>query len=531
MTGDPPRADADANAHADTDTDADTDTNAHADADTDAHADTGGTAPAAGRPEQRMHRTYRMYVAGTWAEAADRATLPVVEPATENVLGTVPDAHPADLDQAVAAAREAAPGWAATSWQHRAALLRELAARITERATELAVLDTRDSGNPINGMRYDLASTPAEILYYAGIAAEAKGFTAPTTPGTLAYTLRAPYGLVGRIIPFNHPFKFAAGKIAAPLAAGNCVILKPAEHTSLSALELARLADDLLPAGVLSVLTGRGERIGAALAAHPDVPRVAFTGSVPTGRRILASAAPHIKHVTLELGGKNPIIIFPDADPRAAAAAAIAAMNLARSGGQSCGSCSRLFVHDDIRGPFLDALVSGVRKLTVGDPLADETDIGPLAFAAHHERVLSYVAAGRRDGATLLTGGGRPAGRERGYFVEPAVFADVTDGMTIATEEIFGPVMCVLSWTDVDDVVARANATEYGLTANVWTRDISTAHRLTHRLDAGYVYVNGTGRRPAGTPFGGWKHSGLGKENCLEDLLSYTREKTVAVTL
>jgi betaine-aldehyde dehydrogenase len=470
-----------------------------------------------------------MYVAGTWTEAADRARLPVIEPATEDVLGTVPDAHPDDLDQAVAAAREAAPGWAATSWQQRAALLRELAARIGERAAGLAALDTRDSGNPITGMRTDLASTPAEMLYYAGIAAEAKGFTAPTTPDTLAYTLRQPYGVVGRIIPFNHPFKFAAGKIAAPLAAGNCVLLKPAEHTSLSALELARLSSDLLPHGVLSVLTGRGDRIGAALAAHPDVPRIAFTGSVPTGRRILTAAAPHIKHVTLELGGKNPIIVFPDVDPGEAAAAAITAMNLARSNGQSCGSCSRLFVHDDIRGPFLDALVSGVQALTVGDPLADETDIGPLAFAAHHERVLSYVAAGRRDGATLLTGGGRPA--RPGYFVEPTVFADVDDGMTIAREEIFGPVLAVLGWRDVDEVVARANSVEYGLTANVWTRDVSAAHRLSRLLDAGYVYVNGTGRRPAGTPFGGWKHSGLGKENCLEELLSYTREKTVAVTL
>jgi betaine-aldehyde dehydrogenase len=474
---------------------------------------------------------HQMFLAGTWTAAADKACLPVVEPATEDVIGTVPDAHPDDLDSAVAAAREAAPAWAATSWQHRAAALRELAARITERSAELALLDSRDSGNPITGMRVDLAGTPAEILYYAGIAAEAKGFTAPTTPDILAYTLRQPYGLVARIIPFNHPFKFAAGKIAAPLAAGNCVILKPAEHTSLSALELARLAEDLLPAGVLSVLTGRGEGIGAALAGHPGVPRIAFTGSVPTGRRILAAAAPHIKHVTLELGGKNPIIICPDVDPRTAAKAAITAMNLARSNGQSCGSCSRLFVHDDIREPFLDALVSGVRDLKVGDPLADETDIGPLAFAAHHERVLSYVAAGRREGATLLTGGGRPASRDRGYFVEPTVFAGVADGMTIAKEEIFGPVLAVLGWRDVDDVVARANSTEYGLTANVWTRDVGAAHGLSRRLDAGYVYVNGTGRRPAGTPFGGWKHSGLGKENCLEELLSYTREKTVAVTL
>jgi betaine-aldehyde dehydrogenase len=472
-----------------------------------------------------------MYLAGTWTEAADGANLPVIDPATENALGTIPDAHADDLERAVAAAEEAAPAWGATSWQHRAGLLRELAARIAERAADLAALDSHDSGNPISGMRHDLVSTPAELLYYAGIAAEAKGFTSPTGSDTFAYTIRQPYGVVARIIPFNHPFKFAAGKIAAPLAAGNCVILKPAEQTSLSALELARLTEDLLPPGVLSILTGQGGRIGAALAGHARVPRVAFTGSVPTGREILRTAAAHIKHVTLELGGKNPIIVFPDVDPQVAARAAITAMNLARSNGQSCGSCSRLFVHDDILGPFLDALVAGVQELKVGDPLADDTDIGPLAFAAHHDRVLSYIEAGRRDGATLLTGGGRPAGRTCGYFVEPTVFGDVTDDMTIAQEEIFGPVMAVLRWRDIADVITRANSTEYGLTANVWTQDVSTAHRLVQRLDAGYVYVNGTGRRPTGTPFGGWKHSGLGKENCLEELLSYTREKTVAMTL
>ncbi|MBO0871374.1 MAG: aldehyde dehydrogenase family protein [Micromonosporaceae bacterium] len=489
------------------------------------NATNAGNAPTGGAPD------HRMFIAGKWTDAADGARITSINPATEQPLGCVPDAHPDDLDQAVAAAVDAAPGWAAAGWQQRASLLREFCARITERAAELAELDTRDSGNPITGMRYDLASTPPEILYYAGIGSEAKGFTAPTGPETLAYTTRQPYGVVARIIPFNHPFKFAAGKIAAPLAAGNCVLLKPAEQTPLSAIELARLAEDLFPPGVLSVLTGTGPRIGAAIASHPGVPRVAFTGSVPTGRAVLAAGAPHIKHVTLELGGKNPIIVFPDVDPAKAARAAITAMNLARSNGQSCGSASRVFVHDDIRGPFLEALVRGVQELRVGDPLDDSTEIGPLAFERHYQRVLSYIAAGRDEGATLLTGGDRPSTLDRGYFIRPAVFADVTDQMTIAREEIFGPVISVLGWRDVDNVVRRANAVEYGLTANVWTRDISVAHRLVQRLDAGYVYVNGTGRRPTGTAFGGWKQSGIGKENSLEELLSYTREKSVAVTL
>jgi betaine-aldehyde dehydrogenase len=487
--------------------------------------------PADPMPGPSAGTDHRMFVGGSWVPAADGATFPVVEPATEAVLGTVPDAGPDDLEVAVAAAASAAPAWADLGWQRRAAILRELADRVAQHAERLAVLDSRDSGNPIAGMRGDLASTPAELRYYAGIASETKGETFPAGPDTLAYTVRQPYGIVGRIIPFNHPLKFAASKIAAPLAAGNCVLLKPAEQTSLSALELARLVEDLVPSGVLSVLTGRGDRIGAAIVEHPAVPRIAFTGSVPTGRRILRTAADGIKDVSLELGGKNPIVVFPDVDPKVAARAAVTAMNLARCNGQSCGSCSRLFVHDDIRGPFLEALAERVAELRVGDPLDDATDIGPLAFAAHHERVLGYVDAGRRDGATLLTGGGRPAGMERGYYVEPTVFTDVSDGMTIAREEIFGPVMAVLGWRQVDDVIARANSVEYGLTANIWTRDVSVAHRMAARMDAGYVYVNGSGRRPLGTPFGGWKHSGLGKENSVDELLSYTRAKTVAVTL
>ena len=322
-----------------------------------------------------------------------------------------------------------------------------------------------------------------------------------------------------------------SGKVAAPLAAGNAVVLKPGEQTSLSALELGRLSEDLLPPGVLNVVTGRGSTTGSALVSHPDVPRVAFTGSVPTGRAVLRDSAEHIKHVSLELGGKNPIIVFPDVDPVRAARAAVTGMNIARCTGQSCGSTSRIFVHDDLRQPFLDALVTRVNELRIGDPREESTEVGPLAFRAHYDRVTSYVDAGLREGAQLLTGGHRPDGHDRGFFVEPAVFTDVGDDMTIAREEIFGPVMSVFGWSDVDDVVRRANSLPLGLTANVWTNDVSAAHRTARALEAGYVYVNGAGKRPTGSPFGGWKSSGLGKENGLEELVSYTREKTVTVTL
>lgn len=472
-----------------------------------------------------------MHIHGEWVDAANGDRLEAVNPATEEVLATLPDAGPSDVDHAVASARSAAGGWRALGWQKRASMLRELGARISEAAEELARLDVSDSGNPLRGMRQDVAGAVAEIDYYAGLASQTGGSTVPTGDDTLAYTAREPYGVVGRIIPFNHPLKFAAGKIAAPLAAGNAVLLKPGEQTSLSALVLARIAADLLPPGVLNVVTGRGSTAGAALVAHPGVPRIAFTGSVPTGRAVLHGAAEHIKSVTLELGGKNPIVVFPDVDPREAAIAAVAGMNIARCSGQSCGSTSRLFVHAAIRDAFSDALVERLAELRVGDPMDEATDVGPLAFAAHHQRVLGYIEAGQRDGATLLYGGGRPDGFQRGFYVQPTVFTDVDDEMTIAREEIFGPVLSVLAWTDWDDVVRRANASPYGLTANVWTRDVSLAHRTARALDAGYVYINGHGRRPTGTPFGGWKTSGLGKENCLEELLSYTREKTVAVTL
>jgi acyl-CoA reductase-like NAD-dependent aldehyde dehydrogenase len=486
----------------------------------------GTVRPASNTPPHRL-----MYIGGEWVDAATGGRIEAVDPTTEELIATVPDGDAADVAAAVTAATQAAPAWRDLGWRRRAALLREIAGRIEAEAEELARLDVRDAGLPLTGMRDDVAGAVAEILYYAGIAPETRGSTAPPAPDTLSYTLREPYGVVGRIVPFNHPFKFAAGKVAAPLAAGNTVVLKPGEQTSLSALELARIAADVLPAGVLNVVTGRGPTAGAALVAHPDVPRIAFTGSVPTGRAVLRAAADAVKHVTLELGGKNPIIIFPDVDVVRAANAAVAGMNIARCTGQSCGSTSRLFVHADIAKPFLDALVTRLALLRVGDPMDEHTQVGPLAFRAHHERVLGYLETARREGATIAYGGGRPARMTRGFFVEPTVLTDLDDEMTVVREEVFGPVMSVLTWRDVDEVVRRANATPFGLTANVWTNDVTAAHRTAAALQAGYVYVNGTGRRPIGTPFGGWKRSGLGKENCLEELMSYTREKTVTVTL
>jgi betaine-aldehyde dehydrogenase len=472
-----------------------------------------------------------MSIGGQWQEAASGARLDCIDPTTEELLGTVPAGGAADADLAVQAAREASGAWRALGWTRRAALLRDLAAAVAEVAEPLAQLDALDSGNPIGGMRGDMESTVRELHYFAGLAGQTHGASTPTGAGTVSFTQREPYGVVVRIVPFNHPFKFACGKAAAALASGNSVIVKPGEQTSLSAIALAEIAEAVLPPGVLTVVTGTGAELGQALVAHPGVPRVAFTGSVPTGRRILQAAAQNFSSVTLELGGKNPLVVCPDVDPRQAARDAVASMNIARSNGQSCGSTSRVYVHESIREAFTAALVERLGELRVGDPCDETNDVGPLAFGAHHARVLDHIARAQASGATLAFGGGRPAGLDRGYFVEPTLFTDVTDDMPIAREEVFGPVMALLSWSDLDDVVRRANDTELGLTANVFTRDLRVAHRLADQLQAGYVYVNGTGRRPPGSPFGGWKHSGLGKENSPDELLSYTREKTITVTL
>jgi betaine-aldehyde dehydrogenase len=472
-----------------------------------------------------------MFIGGEWTQAVDGATLPSIDPSTEEVIGFIPAGGPADIDRAVAAASAAAPEWAAMPWPERARLLRVLAGLIRECAEELAQLDTADAGMPVFGSRGDVTSAAAEVEFFAGLGGEMKGDTLPTAPGQVALTAREPYGVVGRIVPFNHPFKFATGKSAAPLMAGNAVIVKPAEHTSLSALRLAALAEDILPPGVLNVVTGTGPACGAALVAHPGVPRVAFTGSVPTGRAVLRAAAEHITHTTLELGGKNPMIVFPDVDPARAARGAVAGMNLRRSMGQSCQSNSRVLVHARVKDAFLAALLDLVAKLRVGDPRDESSDLGPLAFREHYDRVTGYVEAGLDDGATLLTGGGRPDDLPRGFYLQPTVFGDVRPGMRIAQEEIFGPVVAVMDWEDEDQMLEVANGVEYGLTANVWTDDLSAAHRTARRLQAGLVWVNGEGRKPLGTPFGGFKHSGLGTEGSLEELLSYTRLKSVVINL
>jgi betaine-aldehyde dehydrogenase len=340
------------------------------------------------------------------------------------------------------------------------------------------------------------------------------------------FTRRQPYGVVAKINPFNHPFRFCAEKAAAALAAGNTVVVKGPEQAPLSSLRFAELCDGVLPPGVVNVVTGDGAT-GSAMVRHPLIERVGFVGSVETGRVIAREAAEGLKEVTLELGGKNPIIVFPDADPGAAAKAAVKGMNMNRQG-QSCSSTSRVFVHESLHAEVLDALVAETEALPVGFPWEQGREVGPIVSQRQFDRVMGFIESGKQEGARLMTGGGSPPdpALANGFFVSPTVFDQVDDSMRIAREEIFGPVMSVFTWSTVEEVLARANGLVYGLTAAIVTNDLNKAMETAERIDAGYVWINSSGRY-LGAPYGGWKQSGIGREECLEELLSYTRIKNI----
>ena len=475
----------------------------------------------------------RMLINGELADSDSGELLESINPATEESLGYVPAASAADIDRAVAAAEAAQPAWAAIEPKERSKLLRKLAQALRDNFEKILRIEVVDTGNTISKMRADVATAGDTLDFYAGLATEIKGETIPASGKNLHFTIREPYGVVGRIIPFNHPIKFAANALAAPLVAGNCVVLKPPDTSPLSATILGEICQKVLPPGVVNIVTGLGMPAGDALARHPKVKRLAFTGSVPTGRAIQRAAAEGgIKHVTLELGGKNPLIAFPDMDPDKVAQVAVAGMNFAWQG-QSCGSTSRVLLHESLYKAVLERLVDRVAALRLGDPLDDKSQMGPINSKRHYERVCAMVGSGSTEGARLMTGGKRPGGSDfkRGYWIEPTVFADVKPSMKIAREEIFGPVLSVFSWRDESEVIALANATEYGLTASILTNDIRTALRTARAVKSGYVWINGASGHFYGTPFGGFKNSGIGREEGIDELLSYTEVKTVHVLL
>lgn len=477
-----------------------------------------------------LPRRRGLYYDGGWHPAENGATFPVMSPGSGTSLGEVADASAVDIDRAVAAARAAFPGWRDTAPLERARLLRHMAQIVRDNARELAMLDALDCGNPAAAMLGDAAIAAAQIDFFAGLVTEMKGASVPMGPDRLNTSVREPLGVVARIVPFNHPFMFASGKSAAPLAAGNTIIVKPPEQAPLSALRLAELLEDLLPPGVFNVVTGSGRATGAALVSHPDTASVALIGSVGAGQGVMRAAAERVKPVLLELGGKNALIALPDANPVAVAEAMITGMNFAWCG-QSCGSTSRAFLHEDIHDAVIEALLQRIGRFRPGRPEDWSTTMGAIISPAQHARVLSYIETGKAEGAQLVYGGGVPEGPETagGLFIEPTVFTGVTQEMTIAREEIFGPVLSVLKWHDEAQMLCDVNAVEVGLTCAIWTNDLAAALRISAAVEVGYVWVNEVSRHFLGAPFGGVKLSGLGREECLAELMSFTREKNIHI--
>ncbi len=471
-----------------------------------------------------------LYYGGAW-QAPHGGYLDTLDPSTGRSLGRAAEADEQDIAAAVAAADAAFAGWRDLKPLERAAVVRAIAATLREHAGELALLDARNGGNPVAEMGRDVLAAAAQLDYFAGLALELKGETIPMGRDAVDFTVREPFGVCARIVAYNHPLMFTAAKMGPPLVAGNTVVMKPPQQAPLSSYRMMELIGSLAPPGVINLVTG-GAACGAALVAHPRVPRISLIGSVQTGRAIAAAAGARLKHVTLELGGKNACVIYPDADVDRAIAGAVAGMNFTWCG-QSCGSTSRLFVHESIHDQVVAGVLDGVRRFVPGPPTDPATTMGAIISRAQHEKVLSYIALGRAEGATLAAGGRVPddANLVGGWFVEPTVFTGVTQAMRLANEEIFGPVLAVLRWSDEEALWRDVNAVEYGLSCSIWTRSLSTAHRAAARAEAGFVWINHTGAHFIGVPFGGYKQSGLGREESFDELLSYTQVKNVHIAL
>ena len=475
----------------------------------------------------------KLFINGEWRPATGGEPIDVIDPATEQVIAAVASTGVEELDAAVSAARAALSGpWGSMSARDRGRLLWKMGERIQARADEFARLETLHNGKPIFESRQIEIPASAECFqYYAGWADKVHGQTIPVKGNLLAYTLRDPVGVVAAIVPWNFPLLLAAWKVAPALACGNTVIVKPATQTPLTALALAEVAAEVgLPPGVLNVITGPGAELGRRIVLHPGIDKIAFTGDTRTGREIMRGAADTLKQITLELGGKSPNIVFADADLEAAVRGAT--LGIFYGKGEVCAAGSRLLVERRIKDEFVEKVAARARKMSPGDPLDPKTRLGALASRSQMERVLGYIETAKREGAQLVAGGSRvDIGTGKGFFMQPTVFDQVTPSMTIAREEIFGPVLAVIEFEDEADAIARANDSEYGLAAAVWTTDIKKAHRVARRLQAGTVWVNTYNVYDTAAPFGGYKQSGFGREMGAHALEHYTQTKSVLVDL
>jgi aldehyde dehydrogenase (NAD+) len=484
----------------------------------------------ASTPKPQVRQT-SCFIGGNWIPAESGKTFETINPATEEVICQVAEGDAADVEKAVAAARRAFDrgDWAKMDARDRGRLMNKLADLMEENLEELAALETLDNGKPIRDARTaDLPLAIDCLRYYAGLADKIQGDTIPVRGDYFCYTRREPVGVVGQIIPWNFPILMVAWKWGPALAAGCTIVMKPAEQTPLTCLRLARLAQKAgIPDGVINVVPGYGPTAGASIVKHPGVDKVAFTGEHRTAQIIMQDAAATLKRLTFELGGKSPNVIFADADLDAAVEGAH--FGLFFNQGQCCCAGSRVFVEEKIHDKFVNKLIERNKSRRLGDPFDANTEQGPQVDRAQFDKIMSYIDKGRDEGAQCLSGGNRFG--DRGYFVEPTVFDGVTDQMAIARDEIFGPVMSVLTFKDVDEVIKRGNDTQFGLAAAVWTRDISKAHRMAAQLRAGTVWVNCYDVFDAGAPFGGFKMSGIGRELGLRGLDAYTENKTVTVSL
>jgi aldehyde dehydrogenase (NAD+) len=471
-----------------------------------------------------------LFIAGRFVDSVSGKTFPAINPATGETICQVAEGDKADVDLAVKAARKALESgpWKKMDAAERGRLLFRLADLVEKNAEELAVLESLNCGKTINDSRGDLQGVINCLRYYAGWADKIEGKTVPVRGNFLSYTLRQPVGVVGQIIPWNFPLFMLAWKWGPALACGNTVVMKPAEQSPLTALRVTALAQEAgFPDGVINMIPGYGETAGAALVVHPDVDKIAFTGHVDTAKIIQKAAADTLKRTTFELGGKSPNVVFADCDLDQAVAGAFHAIYF--HGGQCCTAGSRLFVEERIHREFVERLANRAKQRKVGDPLDTQTEQGPQVSQEQLDKILHYVRIGQDQGANLLVGGQRVG--NRGYFVEPTIFDNVKDEMTIARDEIFGPVVSVLPFKNMDEVIARANSTYYGLAAGIWTRNIDKAHTYAREVKAGTIWVNCYHVVDTTTPFGGFKMSGQGRENGEAALEHYTETKTVTIKL
>ncbi|AFZ73487.1 aldehyde dehydrogenase family protein [Natronobacterium gregoryi] len=471
-----------------------------------------------------------LYVGGEFVVADERETFDTVDPTTGEVLESVARGTAPDVDAAVDAAWTAFDEtWSEFSAGRRQRVLTAIGDTIEDHTAELATLESLDNGKPISEAKVDVRGAAEQFRFFAGIVRENSGETM-TADSRHGQVIKEPYGVVGQIIPWNFPLLMASWKLAPALAAGNCSVLKPAEQTPLSALRLAELIDDVVPDGVVNVVPGYGEEAGVAVSGHPDVRKVAFTGSTAVGKQVMKRAADTVTDVTLELGGKSPVVVFPDVNPKKAVALVQSAIFY--NTGECCEAGSRLFVHEDIADEVLDGLVAAIGEMTIGDPLDKETDLGPKVSQKQVDRTLEFLESAREDGGEFLAGGGRPDDvLEDGCYVEPTLIEGLDHDSEPAQEEIFGPVLDVFRWDDYDEMIELANDVAYGLAGGVVTDDITTAHTTARDIDAGYIWINSYHDLVPGLPFGGYKQSGIGRELSGETLDHYQQTKTINLSL